>query len=43
MIHFLTTGQVMALIRAGVNVDGLNPSNLTPQMIAILKRAGEWK
>mgnify|MGYP003657115962 FL=1 len=39
----LTTGQVMALIRSGVNVAGVNPFNLTPKMIAILKQAGEWK
>jgi hypothetical protein len=39
----LTTGQVMALVKAGVNVAGINPLNITPRMIAILKRAGEWK
>ena len=43
MIHYLTTGQVMALIQAGVNVAGLNPKNLTPHMITVLKQAGEWK
>jgi|TARA_R110002060_G_scaffold57312_1_gene67566 hypothetical protein len=43
MIHYLTTGQVMALISANINVANLNPSNLTPKMIDILIKAGEWK
>jgi hypothetical protein len=43
MIHYLTTGQVMALIKAGINVADLNPKDLTPHMITVLKQAGEWK